>query len=246
MARVLARALVLLSFSLIGCEGGAPPTLEPEPMGGRPATGSTGSAGATCEDSAFGCSFGQFCDKLPGTCDGGGVCTNAPLGCSGECLGACGCDGVYYCNACVALRAGVDIDEAGDCEAPAASYQAIPLSGDPARLLLLKSDVAADFCTRVMLVANGAPAVFDVVLPEPWSIESMLVTDHALDCTLGPSGPPPAQGASVVPSAATGTIEMEEPQIPCSVGADLSLEVDAAFAGPTVAFEMFATLVLCE
>jgi hypothetical protein len=63
-----------------------------------------GVAGLTCPDS-------MFCD-YPNVCGGDegmpGECMPRPSSCTKECPGACGCDGMFYCNVCEAHRAGID------------------------------------------------------------------------------------------------------------------------------------------
>jgi hypothetical protein len=37
-----------------------------------------------------------------------GICTPRPDNCTEDCPGVCGCDGKFYCNTCLAQRAGID------------------------------------------------------------------------------------------------------------------------------------------
>lgn len=74
--------------------------------------------GSTCPPSEF-CSF----EWTPGTCGfappnptpGPGTCMQRPAACAANCPGVCGCDGVSYCNACLANAAGVDIRSGAKC-----------------------------------------------------------------------------------------------------------------------------------
>ncbi|HEY8427119.1 MAG TPA: hypothetical protein VIL20_02045 [Sandaracinaceae bacterium] len=63
------------------------------------------------------CGPGEFCEITDGSC-GVGTCQPRPTVCPGDCPGVCGCDGVQYCNVCLAHRAGVDVAEGGGCAPP--------------------------------------------------------------------------------------------------------------------------------
>ncbi|MEZ4229176.1 MAG: hypothetical protein R3B89_08435 [Polyangiaceae bacterium] len=84
-------------------------------------------AGATDADPPCGvglaaCPSGSYCDFTDDACGGmaangatHGICRTAPTSCDGSCTTVCGCDGLEYCNACVAERAGVDVAPAEWC-----------------------------------------------------------------------------------------------------------------------------------
>ncbi len=105
----------------------------PGPTGGSGGTGGTGgTAGASGSagtgggdpDGATGAMCGgiasipcpdpdvTFCDyddkEDCGMGDIMGVCTPRPGNCTEDCPGICGCDGIFYCNACKAHQAGKD------------------------------------------------------------------------------------------------------------------------------------------
>jgi hypothetical protein len=64
------------------------------------------------------CPLGKYCDYEAGSCGKGdvlGKCVAIPSACTQECAKVCGCDGMSYCNACMAHLAGVD-DSAETCE----------------------------------------------------------------------------------------------------------------------------------
>lgn len=102
-----------------------------EDDGGTGTTGDDGSSSGTgsggtsepvpCGDGAP-CDPTEYCDFVMNSC--GTVeydeseCALRPEGCDGQYLPACGCDGEVYSNACVAAGAGVDVSDAGGCEAP--------------------------------------------------------------------------------------------------------------------------------
>lgn len=84
----------------IACaDGGPPPATECSGLG----TGECGE-GMFCRH-AEGCGF----DFGPGTCE------PMPEGCTADCPGVCGCDGMDYCNECTAAGSGMSIAHASPC-----------------------------------------------------------------------------------------------------------------------------------
>lgn len=71
-----------------------------------------GFGGMSCDDTSY-CDYDSGC----GFADEGGVCRPRPSGCPRDCPGVCGCDGVTYCNDCIAASMGVDVLRDGPCEA---------------------------------------------------------------------------------------------------------------------------------
>ncbi|MGE0786037.1 MAG: fibrinogen-like YCDxxxxGGGW domain-containing protein [Sandaracinaceae bacterium] len=67
-----------------------------------------------CFDNAE-CDFGLFCQFPEGVCGGPGSCEPIPDGCFGDCIGVCGCDGAFYCNACEASLVGMSVGPADFC-----------------------------------------------------------------------------------------------------------------------------------
>jgi hypothetical protein len=69
------------------------------------------------------CAADEFCQRTGGNlCDPlnvTGQCAPRPEACPENCPGVCGCDGLTYCNACLANAAGVNVAEDGTCEAAA-------------------------------------------------------------------------------------------------------------------------------
>lgn len=65
------------------------------------------------------CPTTHYCDYAePGACgrlDETGFCRPRPTECETECVEVCSCDGNTYCNACLALMAGRDIEHEGPC-----------------------------------------------------------------------------------------------------------------------------------
>lgn len=79
-------------------------------------------AGPACGVGLPPCAAGSYCDFPDDACGGmaasgttRGVCRTSSTGCDGTCVTVCGCDGVEYCNPCVAERAGVDVAPAAWC-----------------------------------------------------------------------------------------------------------------------------------
>jgi len=71
-----------------------------------------GIAGAVCPAGMF-CDFGALAQC--GAADQTGLCQPRPQVCTTDCPGVCGCDGRFYCNACLAHSAGTDDSNKGDC-----------------------------------------------------------------------------------------------------------------------------------
>jgi hypothetical protein len=65
------------------------------------------------------CDANSFCHFLPadicGNADAQGVCQPKPQVCPADCPGVCGCDGKFYCNACIAQSAGFDVSTSVNC-----------------------------------------------------------------------------------------------------------------------------------
>jgi hypothetical protein len=69
-----------------------------------------------CEANAD-CGVGAYCAKQPGHCDGRGICTPQPTGCSDLRDPVCGCDGAAYGDRCNAAANGVNVARSGACPA---------------------------------------------------------------------------------------------------------------------------------
>ena len=69
---------------------------------------------ASCVDNT-GCTLTEFCLKADGVCGGLGVCTARPDLCPDDCPQVCGCNGVVYCNACMANAAGAPLGAPALC-----------------------------------------------------------------------------------------------------------------------------------
>ncbi len=75
----------------------------------------TADAGASC-DTETPCGADAYCvyDDVCGR-EAPGHCEPRPEVCTEDCPGVCGCDGRFYCNACLAASMGVDVDPADTC-----------------------------------------------------------------------------------------------------------------------------------
>jgi hypothetical protein len=127
----LAAAIALLGVVGAGCGGGddgtgADAQVPPQDGGdGGESADASGSgalcggfSGATCDDGLY-CDYG---DNRCGSQDGEGTCREAPSGCGGVYLPACGCDGEVHPNECQARASGVDVSAGGGCEAPEGTF----------------------------------------------------------------------------------------------------------------------------
>ncbi|WP_437825975.1 hypothetical protein [Sorangium sp. So ce1153] len=211
--------------------------------GGATSSTSDGAGGATSSTSGGGgeapvacgarsggtCSAEEFCDfpdDSCGTFDTIGECSARPEVCPADCPGACGCDGQFYCNACAAQGAGVDVSESTSCMKPVAvDYAASYWPGGLDHIIVYKADPEADRC--VMLFADapveGAPEGFNVALPTPWGVSRVERTDRAADCTPGTLSP---TGKVVNAMGASGVLTWEietAATLPCSLGLNVTV-----------------------
>lgn len=179
------------------------------------------------------CAPGEFCAYVPedscGDADGGGTCTTSPVGCTKDCPGACGCDGQFYCNACLANAAGVDVRASFACGIDAGSaaiYSAENLFTNVPRFAVFKADPARDLCFRLVLEADGGNSPLGIATPPGWTIGKAEVTDHASDCKLVNGGfPPPPLGTAVQATGGVGTIAFSPNFPPC----DLTIHASLSF-----------------
>lgn len=173
----------------------------------------------------------QFCAyDPPGTCgnaDGLGTCKPNPGNCTDDCPGVCGCDGQFYCNACSANAAGVDVSDNGGCAVDAgaaAIYSAQDLFTNVPRFAIFKADPARDLCFRLIVEASSGGPQLGIITPGSWSVGMAEVTDHASDCALPNGGfPPPPVGASVKATSGTGKIDFPPSGPTCFVTIHASL-----------------------
>ena len=112
-----------VSTGSTGGSGGAGGT------GGSAGSGTGGTAGTDIDAGAEHCGgFASlrcsepelaFCDyddkQACGQTDATGICMPRPATCTDDCPGVCGCNGMFYCNACEASRDGTDIHPTGTC-----------------------------------------------------------------------------------------------------------------------------------
>jgi hypothetical protein len=125
----------------------------------------------------------------------------------------CGCDGAFYCNACGANAAGVDVvaGSAITCLPDAGSkaiYSAEEVFTNVPRFAIYKADPARDVCFRLVLEMLGGGSPLGITTPAGWSIGLAEVTDHAADCVGGAAGfPGPPIGASVTATGGSGKID---------------------------------------
>lgn len=102
---MFALALGLAALAGTACGGTG------QPPGGTSDVTCGGIAGTTCPEHMF-CDFDATC----GQGDRLGKCQPIPTTCPQDCTNVCGCDGMQYCNACIAHMAGVDDAPGMSCD----------------------------------------------------------------------------------------------------------------------------------
>ncbi|KYF67890.1 hypothetical protein [Sorangium cellulosum] len=232
---------VLFGLLLTAC-GGSVDT--PPGSGGAGGAGGTGGAGGATSSTSGGgggtpvacgarsggsCGAEEYCDFPDDSCatfDTVGQCADRPEVCPADCPGVCGCDGQFYCNACTAQMAGVDVSESTSClKAEGADYAASYWPGGLDHVIVYKADKAADRC--VMLYADAthddAPEGFDVELPDTWVVSRVALAKGAADCAPGTMSP---AGEAVNATGATGTLswDIEAGSVaPCALDIDVTV-----------------------
>jgi hypothetical protein len=188
--------------------------------GGATTTG-TGGAPAACGGKAgVSCGPGQWCDypagAMCGNFDAQGLCQPLPLDCApDDCPGACGCDGLFYCNGCLANLAGVDTTGDLAC-APDDVYVAQSLFTNLPRYVILKRSVSRSLCFQ--LIAEPVAGTAFAITGDGWSITQARVTDDVIDCTPPPGFPPPPLGASFDATSGSGALSTVLSVGACTVG----------------------------
>ena len=177
-------------------------------------------AGQACDGTQFGCLGFCYTEQQCGP----GVCLASPIACTGACDGVCGCDGAFYCNACVAHQNSIDVAMGATCTPPPPADFVNALGPSPLRISLLEYDPGADVCLQIMLIANEPGLPYDATVSAPWSIESAFATHRALDCNVVAGCIPVApMGELAEPAAVEGEILIDEGDLPDGVLWNLTL-----------------------
>jgi hypothetical protein len=190
-----------------GASSGATSSATSSATAGSTSTG-TGGAPATCGGKAgIPCGPTEFCRYDPsgscGNADGTGTCQPRPQGCDADCPGVCGCDGKFYCNACNANAAGVDVGTGMEC---LDAYEAASLFTNLPRFDILKASPLRNLCFRATVLANSAPGIG--ISSSSANVESALVTNDASDCKVSAAPPPTPKGAIYPAASGMGTVTM--------------------------------------
>ena len=82
------------------------------------------------------CSGTEYCAADPASqCDvssTSALCQSRPASCPNDCPGVCGCDGLFYCNDCLALSAGVDVSTDPTCMGAGCAPSSVTAAEGPA------------------------------------------------------------------------------------------------------------------
>jgi hypothetical protein len=194
-------------------------------------TSGTGGAGGAIASVCGGkvgtpCGADEWCAFNPagscGNADNTGICQPKPQGCTDDCPGVCGCDGKFYCNACTAEGAGVDVSSNKDCLInPGGGLTAANLFTGVPRFMIFKPIPAKDVCFRMWVEASGSPGI-GITTTMGWTVTTAEVTAHASDCMLV-NGAPPITMTSVQAVSGTGTLDILSAGAACSVNIHATL-----------------------
>jgi hypothetical protein len=241
---LLAAVDVVAILAIVGCEGDVEQFDAPDASaGGTTSTGSgsTGAGGAGVSEAGpppycgglagTPCGPTEYCDFADDDCggdDGQGVCLPRPDGCTEDCPGACGCDGEFYCNPCMAQSEGIDVSTTAACGASGGQYAAQLWLGGLDHLIVTKVDPVRDICVRLFAdwPMDDAPG-FTFTMPSEWGVSRASVSNLASDCDSWDTQP---AGDVVDATGGSGTISWVVPQgmyYPCELNIDATL----SFAG---------------
>jgi hypothetical protein len=158
------------------------------------------------------CGPNEWCHFEPsaecGNFDGTGVCQPKPGGCTDDCPGVCGCDSQFYCNACSAHEAGVDVTLDASCFAPD-SYRAVNMFTNVPRFVFLKRSPTRNLCFRLHVEPNVASG---------WGVTSTEVSHDVHDCDFDPGTPPAPMGEAFPGMSASGKLNFQLTPAGCIVG----------------------------
>ena len=209
--------------------------------------GGAGGAGVCGGPQDVPCSPDEYCD-LPGeSCEGQGVCLPRPVGCDDDCPGVCGCDGQFYCNACGAFSAGVDVSSEPFCDSPGVEYRALLWLGGLDHLVIRKKDPIRDVCVTLFAdwPMESTPG-YEIVTPDGWGVSHAVITNHAADCD---DWQVPPLGDQVSAEGGNGAISWQVPAgfyYPCELSIDLVLTFDAGLPWVAPLEPLVADAVMIE
>jgi hypothetical protein len=181
------------------------------------------------------CGPDEYCLFAPGAAcgvaDGTGHCKPRPTSCTpSDCPGVCGCDGVYYCDSCLASQAGVDVHA---CALADETYGAQTLFTDVPRFLILKYSVSNSRCFQLLAEPSVTPG--GGVAGDGWAITLMRETDNVNDCIFPPGPIPPPLGDTFDTMEASGVLSFTTSPAGCMTGIHATADFSAGPAwGPVL------------
>ncbi|MFT3773609.1 MAG: hypothetical protein QM820_50180 [Minicystis sp.] len=199
------------------------------------ATTGTGGAPAVCGGKIGApCGPDEWCQFDPSAQCGGfdetGICQPKPPGCTADCPGVCGCDGKFYCNACSAHEAGVDVNPNLTCDVEEMdSYRAVNVFTNVPRFVILKSSPSRNLCFRLMVEPN----------PNGWHVTVAQATNDLNDCAIGPGSPPSPMGDQALGSPSSGMVTVMGYEVGCiaSIHQKMTFPNNPDWAPPAEAFD---------
>ncbi|APR83681.1 Kazal-type serine protease inhibitor domain protein [Minicystis rosea] len=179
------------------------------------------------------CGIHEYCAFDPsvecGGFDATGICQPKPDGCTADCPGVCGCDGKFYCNACSAHQAGVDVSSTISCSSPDA-YRAVNMFTNLPRFLILKASPSRNLCFRLQVEPN---------IGEGWAVSFSEVSNDVHDCDIEPGSPPAPLGETVTGMNLGSGVKLQVSPAGCIAGIHqkIGFAAGSTWAPPVEDFE---------
>jgi hypothetical protein len=140
----------------------------------------------------------------------------------------CGCDGQFYCNACGANQAGVDVNPTITCAPAEDTYRAVSMMTSIPRFLILKSSPSRKLCFRLMVTPMQSTGIG--IYGDGFAVMQAEVTDDPSDCDIPPgfAAPPDGPSFSTTMPSSMGGLGLTQSPAGCQVVINATLKLPGA------------------